>query len=122
MPLIKEQARLHFLAEVRPTWNVSSSSFMWLRRARLTANGDRKSTRLNSSHEWSSYAVFCLKKKRERIQRPKKTVVAVIARVDPPPTQTCTSIGMNGIRLPAAAAGQPRRRGAEGHPPSQRQA
>src|SRR5438105_10538036 len=23
---------------------------------------DRKSTRLNSSHEWSSYAVFCLEK------------------------------------------------------------
>src|SRR5207247_10372587 len=27
---------------------------------------DRKSTRLNSSHEWISYAVFCLKKKNER--------------------------------------------------------
>src|SRR5438105_10755544 len=27
---------------------------------------DRKSTRLNSSHEWISYAVFCLKKKRKR--------------------------------------------------------
>src|SRR5438105_14476740 len=27
---------------------------------------DRKSTRLNSSHEWISYAVFCLKKKTER--------------------------------------------------------
>src|SRR5438105_10298152 len=26
-------------------------------------NLDRKSTRLNSSHEWISYAVFCLKKK-----------------------------------------------------------
>src|SRR5438105_11903015 len=26
--------------------------------------GDRKSTRLNSSHEWISYAVFCLKKKK----------------------------------------------------------
>src|SRR5438105_10601922 len=26
-------------------------------------SGDRKSTRLNSSHEWISYAVFCLKKK-----------------------------------------------------------
>src|SRR5271170_8293082 len=26
---------------------------------------DRKSTRLNSSHEWISYAVFCLKKKNE---------------------------------------------------------
>src|SRR6266536_6601817 len=28
---------------------------------RLTLT-DRKSTRLNSSHEWISYAVFCLKK------------------------------------------------------------
>src|SRR5438105_13385914 len=28
------------------------------------ADTDRKSTRLNSSHEWISYAVFCLKKKR----------------------------------------------------------
>src|SRR5437867_7974775 len=27
------------------------------------ANGDRKSTRLNSSHRTISYAVFCLKKK-----------------------------------------------------------
>src|SRR5438105_6416067 len=27
---------------------------------------DRKSTRLNSSHEWISYAVFCLKKKRKQ--------------------------------------------------------
>src|SRR5207247_4582177 len=26
-----------------------------------TVEGDRKSTRLNSSHEWISYAVFCLK-------------------------------------------------------------
>src|SRR5438105_5920630 len=25
---------------------------------------DRKSTRLNSSHEWTAYAVFCLKKKK----------------------------------------------------------
>src|SRR5438105_9567577 len=30
------------------------------------ARPDRKSTRLNSSHEWISYAVFCLKKKKER--------------------------------------------------------
>src|SRR5438105_8915669 len=27
-------------------------------------HSDRKSTRLNSSHEWISYAVFCLKKKK----------------------------------------------------------
>src|SRR5438105_12101441 len=30
---------------------------------RQQADIDRKSTRLNSSHEWISYAVFCLKKK-----------------------------------------------------------
>src|SRR5438105_9783798 len=29
---------------------------------------DRKSTRLNSSHEWISYAVFCLKKKKKTIK------------------------------------------------------
>src|SRR5438105_10502927 len=28
---------------------------------------DRKSTRLNSSHEWISYAVFCLKKKKKKM-------------------------------------------------------
>src|SRR5690606_41060962 len=30
----------------------------------ITTNGDRKSTRLNSSHVKISYAVFCLKKKK----------------------------------------------------------
>src|SRR5438105_9360711 len=33
-----------------------------------TNGKDRKSTRLNSSHEWISYAVFCLKKKRQTIK------------------------------------------------------
>src|SRR2546430_1604071 len=32
---------------------------------RVTAHGDRKSTRLNSSHSQISYAVFCLKKKQD---------------------------------------------------------
>src|SRR5438105_10113856 len=32
--------------------------------ARGFCRRDRKSTRLNSSHEWISYAVFCLKKKK----------------------------------------------------------
>src|SRR2546421_4948605 len=31
--------------------------------------GDRKSTRLNSSHDQISYAVFCLKKKRNQRER-----------------------------------------------------
>src|SRR3990170_4649013 len=33
---------------------------------RVMRAGDRKSTRLNSSHQIISYAVFCLKKKRVR--------------------------------------------------------
>src|SRR2546429_3893688 len=32
----------------------------------LREPGDRKSTRLNSSHGYISYAVFCLKKKKKR--------------------------------------------------------
>src|SRR2546427_9257777 len=34
-------------------------------RVRGAAGGDRKSTRLNSSHSQISYAVFCLKKKKK---------------------------------------------------------
>src|SRR5438067_12537255 len=34
----------------------------------LLANTDRKSTRLNSSHVSISYAVFCLKKKKNKIK------------------------------------------------------
>src|SRR2546422_2194430 len=37
------------------------------RRPRRALSGDRKSTRLNSSHGYISYAVFCLKKKNKRI-------------------------------------------------------
>src|SRR5437899_4890871 len=35
----------------------------------LLALSDRKSTRLNSSHLGISYAVFCLKKKKEPVER-----------------------------------------------------
>src|SRR5690625_7034371 len=41
--------------------------FAHRRRVGLAAAGDRKSTRLNSSHVAISYAVFCLKKKRNFI-------------------------------------------------------
>src|SRR2546422_1831256 len=35
----------------------------------MTTEGDRKSTRLNSSHGYISYAVFCLKKKKIQISK-----------------------------------------------------
>src|SRR5699024_12120469 len=50
------------------------SSFLWAARSSnfcTTAGGrhlDRKSTRLNSSHVSISYAVFCLKKKKNQLQ------------------------------------------------------
>src|SRR2546428_5231996 len=37
--------------------------------AQLGAERDRKSTRLNSSHDQISYAVFCLKKKNTQYKR-----------------------------------------------------
>src|SRR5438552_4406344 len=37
----------------------------------LTRGPDRKSTRLNSSHQIISYAVFCLKKKIHKLRHPR---------------------------------------------------
>src|SRR5687768_18260341 len=43
-----------------------TAEFVYPQRAdrRCLGSGDRKSTRLNSSHGYISYAVFCLKKKK----------------------------------------------------------
>src|SRR2546422_11436165 len=51
-----------------------SSGVPWdaLIRTNSVGNGDRKSTRLNSSHGYISYAVFCLKKKKKKINKKKK--------------------------------------------------
>src|SRR2546421_2751766 len=43
---------------------------------------DRKSTRLNSSHDQISYAVFCLKKKKKT--HTNNTSTNVLARLSPP--------------------------------------
>src|SRR2546427_6938868 len=42
------------------------------RRRGVRRAGDRKSTRLNSSHSQISYAVFCLKKKKKHSHLPNK--------------------------------------------------
>src|SRR5438445_9229948 len=46
--------------------NIPGQAGRALRRAALSRNRDRKSTRLNSSHANISYAVFCLKKKKKK--------------------------------------------------------
>src|SRR3989449_1893020 len=46
--------------------------------------GDRKSTRLNSSHGYISYAVFCLKKKTRRRRNRRRPSSRQVPR--PPPT------------------------------------
>src|SRR6266536_1639759 len=62
----------HEIIGIRPSRRSASSR---------TVGKDRKSTRLNSSHEWISYAVFCLKKKKENcedvicLQKKKKLIV-----------------------------------------------
>src|SRR2546422_11760213 len=41
-----------------------------VRLPKIEMRADRKSTRLNSSHGYISYAVFCLKKKKKKINKP----------------------------------------------------
>src|SRR2546430_13182597 len=59
------------------TWVISSSSRSAVVKVSrrnssmgmlLSPDGDRKSTRLNSSHSQISYAVFCLKKKKTNLE------------------------------------------------------
>src|SRR2546422_7024618 len=57
------------------------------------AAGDRKSTRLNSSHGYISYAVFCLKKKNDSSSTQEYTQLATppddgSIRAIPPPQNT----------------------------------
>src|SRR5207247_3738151 len=53
---------LDALTRVFPVRTCSNAFFDQRARARRP---DRKSTRLNSSHEWISYAVFCVKKNKK---------------------------------------------------------
>src|SRR5947208_13539273 len=51
-------------AESLPLWHAIAPR----RRFGVDVEPDRKSTRLNSSHQIISYAVFCLKKKKKHIE------------------------------------------------------
>src|SRR2546422_4995647 len=64
---------------------------------------DRKSTRLNSSHGYISYAVFCLKKKKRKDSLDDLTALPATAAVLPiPPARTAVNLADD---RPAHAAG-----------------
>src|SRR5256885_8382620 len=58
-------ARAGLPAELRVTATAEDGEIMAVEHVRHPVTGDRKSTRLNSSHLVISYAVFCLKKKKD---------------------------------------------------------
>src|ERR1039457_7411245 len=59
---------LHDALPICITWEETSLVVPWSIRWRFML--DRKSTRLNSSHLVISYAVFCLKKKKNKTHQP----------------------------------------------------
>src|SRR5207248_10524800 len=62
LPISCRSLRLRTPAE--RSWAAGAALRRLRFRLRAAASGDRKSTRLNSSHRTISYAVFCLKKKK----------------------------------------------------------
>src|SRR5687768_18265234 len=67
---------LHWLPKVH--WRLKEPMVRLLAAAAEPFDGrpkaDRKSTRLNSSHGYISYAVFCLKKKKKKKKEKKKKI------------------------------------------------
>src|SRR5690606_30888592 len=65
--LIAESLRHAVSCRTSPEYAVAVQATADSARVTLTTQGDRKSTRLNSSHVKISYAVFCLKKTKKAI-------------------------------------------------------
>src|SRR2546421_7090295 len=63
---------------------------------------DRKSTRLNSSHDQISYAVFCLKKKKNRIQprRQMRSLLVKATGASRAPAERIVPTHTNPVRTP----------------------
>src|SRR5207244_8457926 len=65
-PSASHQGRPSAAPQGRPPGSVGVSSSRSSSPRHARATRDRKSTRLNSSHQIISYAVFCLKKKKQK--------------------------------------------------------
>src|SRR5256885_9040262 len=69
---IRKEMKFVFVDDVKSVFKAAllqNKSSKIVRRSAALKTLDRKSTRLNSSHLVISYAVFCLKKKKNRISR-----------------------------------------------------
>src|SRR5688572_32516716 len=75
LPIYPEMAIMRQHPEIGASI-IEPVSFLGPVRAAVRSHQDRKSTRLNSSHSQISYAVFCLKKKKEA-SRPRMPVDGV---------------------------------------------
>src|SRR2546429_4652856 len=86
----RSPVRLAFGSTLKPSENVRLQAFEVAENGKpemlqnLLDKEDRKSTRLNSSHGYISYAVFCLKKKNTTTAPPSATFST--SRPRPPPT------------------------------------
>src|SRR2546422_7715020 len=60
--LARGRARMMHTLRKNLCWIFALAAFVYLQ---IALSRDRKSTRLNSSHGYISYAVFCLKKKKD---------------------------------------------------------
>src|SRR5690349_24193687 len=67
--LFRSSSRIHFSAR---NFKVNFSGVNFALKQNRAILRDRKSTRLNSSHVEISYAVFCLKKKKDSHHEPKQ--------------------------------------------------
>src|SRR5258708_10011860 len=66
--------------------------FRWLHSRGVLQPEDRKSTRLNSSHQIISYAVFCLKKKKTERQTLELDSTTSIPPITQPAQTRCTKL------------------------------
>src|SRR5207245_6002190 len=73
------QLRIH-VAEVDLDAEGAGRAGDLVRRDAREHEGDRKSTRLNSSHGSISYAVFCLKKKNKTVSRRQRALTPAASR------------------------------------------
>src|SRR5207247_11367064 len=58
LQVLPRDARVHFPLQFLRSLEIAFQ--LRISKRKVYAGRDRKSTRLNSSHEWISYAVFCL--------------------------------------------------------------